>query len=371
MKIRKYITNTLLNLPGWHTNRKIVVIESDDWGSIRMPSKEIYNDFLNIGIRVDKDPYCRYDSLARPDDFDALFEVLQSVKDKNGKPAIITANTLVANPDFDKIKTSDFREYHFELFTKTLKRNKQTEKSFDLWQEGMQAGIFHPQFHGREHLNINKWLRYLKEGEEITRLAFDMGTFGLTPTVDPRSPNYMGAFNSALKEDIQRYNNILTEGLKLFEDIFNYKSLSFIPTTHTWPLEIEPTLKENGVKYLQGMVMQKIPLNNDTDFRFKRNNFTGRKSKAGLIYISRNAYFEPSVYPTVDWVNECLRRVKIAFFMKKPFVIGSHRLNFIGAIDEKNRTQNLMGLKRLLKQIVNDFPNVEFMTTDQVGELIR
>lgn len=30
-----------LNLPGWHTRRKIVVIESDDWGSIRMPSKEV------------------------------------------------------------------------------------------------------------------------------------------------------------------------------------------------------------------------------------------------------------------------------------------------------------------------------------------
>ncbi|NTW32234.1 MAG: hypothetical protein HGB12_06370 [Bacteroidetes bacterium] len=31
------------NIPGWRTDRKILVIESDDWGSIRMPSKETYS----------------------------------------------------------------------------------------------------------------------------------------------------------------------------------------------------------------------------------------------------------------------------------------------------------------------------------------
>lgn len=34
------------NLPGWRTNRKIVVIESDDWGSIRMPSLTILENWL-------------------------------------------------------------------------------------------------------------------------------------------------------------------------------------------------------------------------------------------------------------------------------------------------------------------------------------
>ena len=32
-KIQTQLSHTLLNLPGWHTRRKIVVIESDDWGS--------------------------------------------------------------------------------------------------------------------------------------------------------------------------------------------------------------------------------------------------------------------------------------------------------------------------------------------------
>ena len=36
----------LYNIPGWHTRRHLVVIESDDWGSIRTPSKAVYNEFL-------------------------------------------------------------------------------------------------------------------------------------------------------------------------------------------------------------------------------------------------------------------------------------------------------------------------------------
>ena len=41
MTILSGIKKWLINIPGWRTNRHIVVIESDDWGSIRMPSCEV------------------------------------------------------------------------------------------------------------------------------------------------------------------------------------------------------------------------------------------------------------------------------------------------------------------------------------------
>lgn len=370
MGIRSILTHTLLNLPGWHTRRKIVVIESDDWGSIRMPSKEVYNKFLEKGIRVDSDPYCRYDSLATPEDLEALFEVLNSVKDKNDNPAVLTANTVTANPDFEKIKACGFSQYFYEPFTDTLKRNKETQNSFDLWKQGMHAGVFHPQFHGREHLNVKKWMRALQSREELTRLAFDLGTFGLTTEVDSSiQGNYMGAFNSGLLEDISDYNVILKEGLDLFEKIFGYRSLSFIPTTYTWSPDIEPELKKNGVKYLQGMVHQRIPIDDDTTFKYKKTNFTGYKSKAGLIYLTRNCYFEPSQVLNFDWINNCLKRIEIAFLMKKPAIISAHRLNFIGAINKNNRENNLIQFKTLLSTIVKKYPNIEFVSTDQLGDV--
>lgn len=372
-KFRSTITNTLLNLPGWHTRRKIVVIESDDWGSIRMPSKEIYNQFLEKGIRVDKDPYCRYDSLATTEDLEALFGVLSSVKDKNGNPAILTANTVTANPHFENIKENNFSQYYYEPFTETLKRNKTTEKSFELWKQGIVAGVFHPQFHGREHLNIKKWLKTLRSGEEVTRMAFALGTFGLTSDVDPRiQNNYMGAFNSGLHEDIAEYNVILQEGLDLFEKLFGFRSLSFIPTTYTWSPDIEPGLKQNGVNFLQGLVHQRIPVDDDTTFKYKKNNFTGYRSKAGLLYLTRNAHFEPTHFKEqFDNVEECFSRVKNAFLVFKPLIISMHRINVIGAIDKKNRNENLYLLLKLLQKIVRKYPDVEFLSSDSLGNIIH
>ena len=54
MNIKQTITHNLLNVPGWRTNRHIVVIESDDWGSIRMPSKEVYDKLLKEGYRASR-----------------------------------------------------------------------------------------------------------------------------------------------------------------------------------------------------------------------------------------------------------------------------------------------------------------------------
>ena len=105
----------LTNIKGWKTNRKIVVIESDDWGSIRMPSTEVYLKCLAAGYPVDKNPYERFDSLASEEDLDMLFNVLTQFKDINNKNPQITANCVVANPDFEKIKNDKFEKYYFEL----------------------------------------------------------------------------------------------------------------------------------------------------------------------------------------------------------------------------------------------------------------
>ena len=369
MYFKSAISHNLVNIPGWRTNRHIVVIESDDWGSIRMPSQDVYQQFLDKGVCVDKDPYCKYDCLATTDDLSALFEVLTSVKDKYGRYAVLTADTIVANPVFDKIRESGFIKYFYEPFTETLKRSPLHEGAFELWKQGMDAGIFRPQLHGREHLNVKKWMRTLQTGEEVTRLSFDFGTFGLTSHVDPRiKNNYMGAFNSGLDEDIAEYDKIIAEGQQLFEKIFGYKSESFIATTYTWNPKIEHSLKNNGIKYLQGMVHQKIPLDDDTTFTYKKNNFIGHQSPAGLTYLMRNCYFEPS--QNTANAEDCLERVKIAFRWKKPATISMHRLNVIGAIDENNRSKNLDSLKWLLKTIVKLYPDVEFMSSDEVGKLI-
>jgi hypothetical protein len=123
------------------------------------------------------------------------------------------------------------------------------------------------------------------------------------------------------------------------------------------------------VKYLQGMVHQHIPLDDDTTFKWKKNNFIGNTSPGGLTYLMRNCYFEPS--QNSGDAEDCMNRIRIAFRWHKPAIICMHRLNVIGFIDERNRRENLKSLKWLLKQILKEYPDTEFMSSDELGRTIN
>ena len=116
------VINYALNIKGWHTNKKIIVIHSDDWGSVRIPSNTVRQKLKLHPEIITSSAYAKYDTLASTSDLEALFEVLNSVKDKNNKPAVLTANCLMANPNFDKIKQDNFHAYHYEHLTETFAR---------------------------------------------------------------------------------------------------------------------------------------------------------------------------------------------------------------------------------------------------------
>ena len=126
----KTAKNHFINIPGWKTERKIVVFESDDWGMQRMPSKKAYENLLAKGYPVDKSIYNQFDTLESNEDIEALMDVLSSVKDMNNNPAIFTLNNILTNPDFRKILSSKYEEYHYELFTETLNKSKHSEKVY-------------------------------------------------------------------------------------------------------------------------------------------------------------------------------------------------------------------------------------------------
>ena len=255
MSIINTLKRNLINIPGWRTNRKIVVIESDDWGSIRMPSKQVYDNLLKAGVRVDKCPYNRFDSLASEDDLTALFDVLVKFKDKNGNHPIITANSVVANPDFELIQKSNYKEYHYELFTKTLKRYPNHKFSFELWKKGISEKLFFPQFHGREHVNISRWINALQANSEETMFAFKEGIFGLSTTiVKEKRKSYQAALDFDNSLEFIKQKGVIASGLDLFEESFGYKSKSFIAPNYVWHPEIEKELAKQGVEFIQSSV---------------------------------------------------------------------------------------------------------------------
>ena len=94
------LRKNLSNIFGWRTSRKIVVIESDDWGSIRTRSKKDYNVMLSKSMEIDHSNFTTYDCLESNEDLENLFELLHKHKDSTGRSAVFTPMCIMANPHF-------------------------------------------------------------------------------------------------------------------------------------------------------------------------------------------------------------------------------------------------------------------------------
>ncbi|MCW9706762.1 hypothetical protein [Fodinibius salsisoli] len=370
-KVKRYVSRHAANMFGWSTNRKIVVIESDDWGSIRMPSKNIYQECLKAGYRVDEIAYERYDSLASEDDLELLFDVLNKYKDQTGRPAVMTANILTANPDFEKIKSAGFQKYYYELVADTFDRYPNHSGCLDLWKEGKERGLFYPQSHGREHLNVSGFMEALREGNEDALFGFNHRMPGSIPLESSKGGNkFVESLRYTNPMDKGEKLSIVIEGLNLFEELMGHKSKSFMPPNYLWSPDFNEAMSQMGVRYYQGIKNMKEPLFDGTVQIHSHK--LGEVNQFGQKYLMRNATFEPALNKdNDDTVDKCLKDISIAFRMNKPAVICSHRLNYVGFIDEKNRDRNLGMLDELLHTIKKRWPDIEFKNSDQLGMLIE
>lgn len=83
----------------------------------------------------------------------------------------------------------------------------------------------------------------------------------------------------------------------------------------------------------------------------------------------RNCSFEPSL--DGRGFEKTLSEIQNAFFWNKPAIISTHRINVIGSLNEGNQIKNLEQFKLLLAAILNKWPEVVFLTTAELGDIIR
>ncbi len=371
MSIKRLFSDGFVNFSGWRTDRRIVVIESDDWGSIRMSSREVYDALLRKGYKVHECHYNRNDALESNEDLEDLFDVLTSVKDSLGNHAVMTANNIVANPDFGRIRSSDFRQYYYEPFSETLKKYPKHDKVYELYKKGIEEKIFVPQFHGREHVNRFTWLRDLKIDGSMARDIFNLNMF--TTHKDPKAncrTEYLDSFGARSADELSSIKESVAEGLELFEKLWGFKSDSFVATCYNWHPKTEAYLNAHGIKHIQSSRVQVIPQMNSERNKIKRL-FTGKRNVLGQFYTVRNVIFEPSQDPRKEWVSSSLNEIRTAFRWHRPAIICSHRVNYIGFINQQNRDRGLKLLNELLAKVVRTWPDVVFTSSAQLGQLIR
>jgi len=362
----------LKNSFGWKTNRKIIVFSVDDYGNVRLNSKAARANLDKVGMKI----YSRFDALdtlETKQDLEELFEVLNSVKDKNGRNAVFTPFALPCNIYFEKVEENNFQKFEYETLPETYSKLaiEQPEAYFgawEKWQEGIQKGFLKPQFHGREHVNLSIFDEKLKNKDEQIIAALKNKSYTSISDDDYPTKSSFAAFDFWDVSENQNLKSIVIDGLQKFEEVFGYKSNYFTPPVFNIHHSLFPTLNQNGVDFIDLALFRK---EHQGFGKYKKSvNYTGKKTKEGLTIMVRNVVFEPTEERGIDWVDFTLKQIENAFRWDKPAIISSHRVNFCGHIDKKNREKGLKSLESLLQEIVKKWPDVEFMSADELGNCI-
>lgn len=361
------------NIVGWRTKRKIIVFAVDDFGNVRLDSKEA-RERMDIAGLSTPGHFDAFDSLENRDDLEMLFDTLSSVKDSNGKPAVFTAFSVPCNINFEKMASEDYREYHYELLPLTYEKLSEYyplsyKGTWQLWLKGISDGLIFPQFHGREHLNLKIFEEKLqkRDYELITALKnrsyTSISQLGY-PTISPTAAFEFWNFDENFK-----FKSIIEDGLNAFEKVFGFRALHFNPPGGREHHCIHKYLKQNGILYLDTSIIKKEHQGLGkyrTVF-----NYTGGRNSQDMIYNVRNVIFEPLQNRNYDWVDFTLKQIEAAFRWNKPAVISSHRANFCGHISQNNRYTGLKSLKHLLTEIVTRWPDAEFQNSVSLMEFIK
>lgn len=347
------------------TKQKLIVIESDDWGSQRIPNVQVQNELIKSGIIL-SGPYFKFDTLERLEDLENLESILKKIESKYNKKIVLTFNFIMENPDFEKIRQSNFKNYLGESFIKTYYNRDNNDLVWRKIQSLISDGFIHPQYHGREHLNTKHWLYELENSNKSFIIAFNHNCYAVDIKTD-HTDNILSSFQYNSLVEQKYVTDSIIDGHAKFTDIFGYVSKSIVIPRHVWHPDLNKIFAQCGVKYIQTSLSQYVISSGD---KHKISHHTGEvDSENNLKFIVRNIFFEPSYDPSYNWLAKSIQKIEWMFRLNIPVIISMHRINFVGGLHESNREKNLSLFFELLELIIKKYPEVKFVSSDQLLEL--
>jgi hypothetical protein len=348
-----------------------VVFESDDWGLCgegkdrpahdRLASKGY--DFAGKGARM------YLNTLESREDLDRLFRALSSFKDSLGRNPVFTANFVVANPDFSRIKESGYKNYHFVPITDGFPGSwRERESPLSSWREGIARGLFVPEYHGFSHFNHSNWIEGLRKGDRRLKDFFEEEMFSSSkgyPTIAEYGVRLSGRI--AYRTLVEQYSEI-SRGVKIFRRAFSRNPRTTIPPHDISNTQTLLAFSRAGVNFVQSekrqvsSMLDLWPRRPSTPIAF----VTRVISELSLIVRTyRNVRLEMEEYPS-EATLDLTRKI---FSMGGPAVVGTHRQNYVSGLDRNNSEEGRERLVSYLKGLSED-PLLTYLSSFEGSQLM-
>lgn len=351
----------------WRPNKRIVVFESDDWGSTRMENPDIQAYFFKKYPELRQSWMDVYDALETPQNINDLSSAADEISDYIGKPFCITLLLNSHNAHVGEISRSAYTRYYHEDFLSSAQRIFGGGASLkSAYLRALAGRSIEIQLHGQEHVQRSVLLhllnnRNLKDFKE----DFSYGYYASLFHKGKYTPTQLRAtFYPFLSDDYTWQINSLSDSMDFLKLQFNCNTDYLVPPNGPVSFEVLKKLKHLGIN---GLVS---PLVNKT-FYFKRLQIPlyapmGLSSLSGCVYINRNVPFEPRRTFATNVVEGALSKVKRLLEDGYPAVITSHRANYTDFLCNRGYYQSFELLKKLILSINRLFPDTLFLSSSQL-----
>ena len=348
----------LLPIGGFHFDRALVLLQSDDWGRVGLRDQEGFEQLRSAGLELGERPYDFY-TLETAEDVASLSAALKRHRDCSGRPPCMEMNFIVANLDFAKMSADGCREIHLMSLGEGFPQGWTRPGLIESYREGIADGVFQPALHGSTHFCRSAVERHASaEGKraQLLRTLWHAGTPYIhwrMPWIgyeywDPEKP----ADERFLTEEVQR--ELIGQTVGAFAKVFALVPSSACAPGYRANDDTHRAWAQHGIRVAQNGPGALTPPHFDAH---------------DVLHLSRTVEFEPATDPAFS-VDSCLRQAESCFEQGIPAIISVHSINFHSTV-RNFRSRTLHHLDEFLTALESKHADLLYLHDEDLYELVR
>lgn len=162
-------------------------------------------------------------------------------------------------------------------------------------------------------------------------------------------------------------NDSIKDGIVIFRSVFNRAPKVFNPPNGLFHPVFYNQLAKEG---LLTIATEHFRLQPSLKGRLYRKYYRfGEVSDQGIIHLISNCAFEPVSFSYKN-IDITLAQIRAAFDCRKPALINTHCVNYIGSRNPVGRDRSFSELYKLIAQIKKNWPDVEFMSAGEFADYL-
>src|SRR5882672_1087458 len=343
---------------GFHFDRPLVVLQSDDWGRVGLRDNEGLEQLRSAGLTLGERPYDFY-TLETAEDLTALRAVLDRHRDSSGRAASVVMNFILANLDFAKMIPGGFQQIHMLPLSEGLPKGWSRPGLFEAYREGIAAGAFYPALHGSTHFCRPAMERHLSDSGDWGTLLRTLWRAG-TPYIHWRMPwigyEYWDGDQSPderfLGAEIQR--ELIGQTVGAFAKFFTTLPRSACAPGYRANAYTHKAWAQHGIHVAQNGPGTLTPPHLDGH---------------GILQLYRTVVFEPAV--DADFSLEAsVSQAESCFKRGIPAIVSVHSINFHSSVRDF-RTRTIELLDQFLSTLQTKHPDLLYLHDEALYALVN